>query len=286
MIDVFEPMSPDAQRDQRAAYRAFVIERDGTADFEQRTLARRELSTQRFTRPPARIRELDRQLFDAQYAQYDAKHKTPVEMTLLLALLKINASEAYGVKLAYDNAKKRALASEDDLELRLLIEETYHTRILLSAANAYGMDVTPPNTPPGALGLLIASIATTPKFVARPLTMAAEILGTLLFLNLLHCTRSELAHDAELRDAFEERIIEVLVDEIGHIGWNRMTSGPLALAQTRLILPRVALSLGNAMPEVAALAVMPDNPEGLILALRDSPRLPEAVRKQAFFCSA
>jgi hypothetical protein len=284
MIDVFEPMSPEAQRDQRAAYRAFVLERDGTADFERRTLARRELSMARFTRPHARIRELDRQLFDAQYAQYDTKHKTPVEMTLLLALLKINASEAYGVNLAYDKAKKRAIESEDDLELRLLIEETYHTRILLSAANAYGMSVTAPNAPPGALGLLIASIASTPKFVARPLTMAAEILGTLLFINLLHCTRSQLAHDAELRDVFEERIIEVLVDEIGHIGWNRMTSDPLVLAQTRLILPRVALSLGNAMPEVAALAVLPDNPEGLILALRDSPRLPEAVRKQAFFC--
>ena len=284
MIDVFEPMSPDAQRDQRAAYRAFVIERDGTADFEQRTLARRELSMERFTRPPARMRELDRRLFDAQYAQYDTKHETPVEMTLLLALLKINASEAYGVNLAYDKARKRALDSEDDLELRLLIEETYHTRILLSAANRCGLNITAPNTPPDALGLLIASIASTPKFVARPLTMAAEILATLLFLNLLHCTRSQLAHDAELRDAFEERIIEVLVDEIGHIGWNRMTSSPLALAQTRLILPRVALSLGNAMPEVAALAVMPDNPEGLILALRDSPRLPEAVRKQAFFC--
>jgi hypothetical protein len=284
MIDVFEPMSPDAQREQRAAYRAFVIERDGTADFERRTLARRELGMARFTRPPARIRELDRRLFDAQYAHYDAKQETPIEMTLLLALLKINASEAYGVNLAYDKAKQRALDSDDDLELRLLIEETYHTRILLSATSPYGLTVTAPYTPPGSLRLLIASIATTPKFVARPLTMAAEILGTLLFVNLLHCTRSQLAHDAELRDAFEERIIEVLVDEIGHICFNRMTSGALALAQTRLILPRVAVSLGNAMPEVAALAVMPRDPEALILALRDSPRLPEAVRKQAFFC--
>jgi hypothetical protein len=276
-------MSPDARRDQRAAYRAFLIERDGTPDFERRTLTRRELNMARYTQPPARIRELDRKLFDAQYAHFDAGRETPAEMTLLLSMLKINAAEAYGVNRTFEKIKQRALDDDDDLELRLLVEETYHTRILLSAACLYGLNITAPYTPPSALRLLISGIAHTPEFMARPLTMASEILGTLLFVNLLHSARTHLAHDAELRDAVEERIIEVLVDEVGHISFNRMTMGRIALAQTRVILPLMAAQFANTIPELASLALMPNDPGNSILALRGSSRLPDDVQRQAFF---
>jgi hypothetical protein len=204
-------------------------------------------------------------------------------MLLLLALVKVNAAEAFGVSKTFGKAMKRALTDNDDVESLLLIEETYHTRILLSSASLYGIDVKGAYTPPSALRVLIGGIANTPDGISRPLVLAGEILGTLLFANLLTGARKVLKDDPELADAIEERIIEVLVDEIGHISFNRMCMGPVGLAQTRLILPLVAKALGSVAQEIQVLGMMPSDPLVDLPKIADPARLPEVVRKQAFF---
>ena len=183
----------------------------------------------------------------------------------------------------FGHVMKRVLADEDDIELMLLIEETYHTRILLSSACLYGIEVSAPYVPPSALRILIGGIAHTPEGISRPLTLASEVLGTLLFANLLMCARRVLKDDPELRDSIEERISEVLVDEIGHMSFNRTCLGPLGLTQARLMLPLLAKGLSNFTPELRALAVMPAAPLLELSKITDPARLPETVRKQAFF---
>jgi hypothetical protein len=178
---------------------------------------------------------------------------------------------------------KRALQDDDDLEPLLLIEETYHTRILLSAACLYGIEVDSAYVPPSALRVLIGGIAHTPESISRPLTLAGEILGTLLFANLLTVARKVLKDDGELADAVEERIIEVLVDEIGHISFNRMCLGPVGLAQTRVLLPLVVKGMAGFSPELQALGAMPTQPLAELPKIADPARLPEVVRSQAFF---
>jgi hypothetical protein len=276
-------MPIEVRKSQRKQYRAFLSERDGEVDFNRRTLSRREAKMQKYEQPLARLREMDEPTFAKQYERYDESRRTSPEMLLLLALVKVNAAEAFGVSKTFGKAMKRAILEDDDLESVLLVEETYHTRILLSSACLYGIGVDAVYTPPSALRILIGGIAHTPESLSRPLVLAGEILGTLLFANLLSGARKVLKHDPELADSIEERIIEVLVDEIGHISFNRMCMGPVGLAQTRMILPLLVKALGGMSPELRALGVMPRDPLSDLPMIADPSRLPEIVRKQAFF---
>jgi hypothetical protein len=282
MLDLFRPLSPDARKEKRAAYQRFLLDRDGRLDRETRTLSRREQGMARYTKPLSRVREIDRRTFDAQYSAFDASLPTSLETLLLLALVKVNAAEAYGVNQTFDKALREAAKHGDDLELTLLVEETYHTRILLSSAVPYGIEVDAPYEPPAGLRALVGAIAHFPETMARPLTLAGEILGTLLFLELLRKTRSVLSHDPELRDSIEERICEIMVDEIGHVAYNRMLLGRAGLAQTRVVLPLVALSLARAVPELGPLGVEAAAAPSALSCLTTGRGLPEHVRSAAF----
>jgi len=283
MIETFAAMPIEVRRAQRKQYRAFLAERDGDVDFNRRTLTRREARMRTYEQPLPHLRSMDEQTFALQYDAFDARRKSSPEMLLLLALVKVNAAEAFGVSKTFGKMMKRALTDDDDLEPLLLVEETYHTRILLSAARLYGIDVSSAYQPPSALRILIGGIAHTPESISRPLTLAGEILGTLLFANLLTAVKRILGHDPELADSIEERVIEVLVDELGHISFNRMCLGPWGLAQARLLVPIVARSMAGFSPELQALGVMPSSPLSDLPKIADPGRLPEIVRSQAFF---
>ncbi|MGH7435528.1 MAG: hypothetical protein ACRENE_07620 [Polyangiaceae bacterium] len=280
MLDLFSPLPPAARAENRRAYRSFLADRDGKIDVARRTLSRREERMARHLRPMPRTRPLDRVLFERQYRSFDPQVETPEEMVLLLALVKTNAAEAYGVERAFDRVYRRSVREHDDLELVLLIEESYHTKILLSSSNLYGLEVKAPFTPRAALRALIGGIADMPEFVARPITLAAEVLGTLTFLSLLGAAGRVLKDDPELRDEVEERIIEILVDEIGHVSFNRTCLGSAGLAQAQMLLPLIARGLKDTIVEMGALGagITPDP------AMLVGPRslLPEAVRATAF----
>ncbi len=137
----------------------------------------------------------------------------------------------------YESTLRRALKNDDECELMVMVEETYHTRILVSTALSYGIEVKSAYQPPTALRGLITTIVKTPKAIARPLTLAAEVLAVLMFSNLLEKSRVVLRHDPELRDSVEERLCEILTDEIGHMSYNRACIGPVGMMQARAVLP-------------------------------------------------
>jgi hypothetical protein len=279
-MDLFSPLAKDARRTRLKDYREYLRARDGVVDLSRRTLSKREEDMARFL--VGGRREIDRALFERQYERFDAKRTTSPEALLLLALVKVNAAEAWGVNRTFDGALERARRSADDTEVVLLVEEVYHTRILLSSACLYGIDVPAAAEPHAALRTLVSGIAILPELVARPLTLAAEMVGVLAFSNLLEVTRKVLKDAPEIRDAIEERLMEVLIDEIGHVSFQRLGLGRAGLAQAKALLPIVAYGLSNAIPEVRALGATPDAPFEGIAALADR-RLPEKVRRDAFF---
>lgn len=271
-MDLFTAVPKDRRPGRLSEYRSYLEDRDGDVNIENRTLSRREESIQRFEARPAKCRELDKVEFLRQYASFDERAKPSPEMLLLLALVKVNAAEAYGVNRTFRKALDKALQSDDDIEVRILCEETYHTRILLSSANRYGIELRDPYRPPSALKALIGSIGIAPELVARPLTLAGEIVGTLLFRKLLEVTERVLADDPETRDAFLERLTEICIDERGHISYNRLQMGSFELAQTRIILPMTARILRSVLPETVALGAYPDDIMQALPLLTD-PRL-------------
>ena len=279
-MNAFSPVSRSARPAILRDYRAYLQARDGLVDATARTLSKREAGMQPFL--VAGDRWMDRELFERQYARFDPKRDTPPETLLLLALVKVNAAEAYGVHQTIDGALERARRSDDDTELVLLVEEFYHTKILLSAARLYGIDVPAPARPHFALRALVSSIATLPDFLARPLTLAGEMMGVLVFLKLLDAARTVLSDAPCVRDAVEERLVEILIDEIGHVSFQRLSMGRAGLALTKALLPIVALGLSSSIPEVRALGAIPDTPVEGITALAQR-GLPETVRRNAFF---
>jgi hypothetical protein len=283
MIDTFAALPLEIRKAKREQYRAFLVERDGEVDYGKRTLSHREARMQRFEQPPARVRSMDEQAFALQYSDFDLRRRSTPEMLLLLALVKINSAEAFGVNAGINAKLDAALKGGDDLEPVLMVEEHYHTRILLSAATLYGIEVHAPYEPPSALRILIHGVVHTPESIARPLTLAGEILGTLAFAKLLTTARKVLKDDPELADSVEERITDVLIDELGHISFNRLCLGSVGLAQARLLLPLLARGLSSAMPEARAIGIDPVEVLADLPLIADPSRLPETVRKQAFF---
>ncbi len=274
MYDFLTAAEPDARVAQLRAYRSYLIERDGEVDVPRRTLSKREPQLLRFEGVAPRY-PMDRELFAARYANFDARKPTDPEMLLLLALCKMNAAEAYGVEATFALAEQRAYANGDgDIDLRVLIEEHYHTRILRSSAREYGIEVTTTFQPPVTLRGLIGSIAALPSTLARPLVLASELVFTLLFAQIFEKTGQILR--GELRDRVQERIVEILIDEVGHVTFNRLHLGGWGMFQARRLLPLVAAGMSNMGKEWAPLGINTSTDQ------RWLQRMPDEVMRRAF----
>jgi hypothetical protein len=282
MLDLFASAPKDLRRARLQEYHHYLVERDGELNIQERTLSKREHAIRRYETPPKALRNLDEAEFRKQYVKFDGGKALPQEMVLLLALVKVNSAEAYGVAQNFQRTMNRALKHNDDAELRILCEEGYHTRILLSSANHYGIELQEPYEPPSALRVMIGGIANAPMAIARPLTLAGEIIATLMFMKLLTTTERVLKNDPETRDAIMERVAEICTDERGHITYNRMHMGPLELAQTRMILPMTARIMATVFREMVALGAYPIDILQELPLLTDGRHLPECVRRQSF----
>lgn len=282
MRDLFATTPKDLRQAKLQEYEHHLVERNGDMNLQHRTLAKRELEMVKFETVPPTTRPLDATEFRRQFVKFDRKRAVSTEMLLLLSLVKVNAAEAWGVTRSFQKAMDRALRAGDKSELLILCEETYHTRILLSAANLYGLEVNAPYVPPSGLRVLIGGITSAPKAIARPLTLAGEIIGTLAFTKLLSLVPTIVKDSPEVRDALEERLVEICADEHGHVSYNRMLSNSFELAQTRMLLPITARVLATTLPELGAIGAFPHNVLGDLELLTDPRKVPESVRRKAF----
>jgi hypothetical protein len=158
--------------------------------------------------------------------------------------------------------------------------ETYHTRLLLSAARLFGAPVRKTSPPLFLTRGIVTTIAAVPDAMARPVTLAAEAVGAATFLRLIGAVRCVFAGRPEVRDALEERVVEVLIDEIGHVSFNRLIAPRRAFAALRTLVAAIALGTRGAATEAEELGILP-------LPVReawdfDPGKLPAEVRRRAF----
>jgi hypothetical protein len=287
--DIFTPVLEGERQERLLAYAEFLAARDGTPDLEGRTLSRREEAIQRFLSPKIYYQgPMDAALFAEQYQRFDPRRSTPEALLLLLTFLKINASEAYGVEEILVNRQATGLSKRQEatglstagIEIFTVLEEFYHTRILCSAGRHFGISTALPFKPSVPLQALVSAIVKLPALFTVPLTLDAEILGVIAFQRLLPVIGRVFRDNPALRDALEERVIEVLVDEIGHISYNRLLLTPRRLELARALLPAVALGQGGFLPEATILGVFPI-PWGEVFSF-ELKSLPQEVRRQAF----
>lgn len=257
-------------------YMKFLDRRDGETLPDGKTLSVREEDMNRLRAQKVRFDgEVDRDLFAAQYQRFSRDRETPPELMLLLAFVKINSHEAFAVDAISRNRKRIP-----ECEKRLINEERYHTQLLLSASDLFNIPVEGAALPPRALKVLVTGISRTPAWIMHPITLAAEMLGVASFKRLLTATRRTLRHQPELRDAMEERVMEVCIDELGHLSYNRLFVGPAGMAVARALIPPILWGFRNSLPELDMLCGGPMTVEEVVDLSFDS--LPEVARRQAF----
>lgn len=257
------------------AYEDYLRTNDGEPLPDGRSFSRREVAMDRLERQQVRYRgPVDEALFDAAYHQRSPAADTPRELLLLLTFVKINAQEAFAVETV--TRVKRDISA---VERRILTQENYHTRLLVGAADLYGVPRPGPLPPLPILRVLINGIARTPAPIMHTLSLAAEILGVASFLRLLKVTRLTLKDQPELRDALEERLMQVCVDEVGHLNFNRLKVGPVGMVVAQRLLPLLVIGFRGTLPEMDRLAGPLTLEEVAGLSFD---QLPEAARRQAF----
>jgi hypothetical protein len=269
-----------AGRQERAqliqAYRRYLEDRDGTPGADGQTLSRRELDMRRLRAQRVRYDgPADEAMFRHLYHGGRLDADTPPELLLLLAFVKINSQEAFAVETI-----KRVKRHLTPMEDRVLLQENYHTRLLLSASDLFEFAEPERLAPLAALRVVVAGVSRTPPGIMHTLALASEILGVANFLRLLRATRTTMAAHPELRDALEERVLQVCTDEVGHVSFNRLMVGPFGMAVARALFPLLVAGFRHTTPELDRLCGGP-------LTVRDLAGLsftdvPEEARRNAF----
>ena len=133
-----------------------------------------------------------------------------------------------------------------------------------------------------ALRVLIGALAYAPKSMFHPVLLAAEVAGVFMFDWFLRRLDTTFVGDEEVRDAMQQRLIEVMVDEVGHVAFNRLALGPTGLTAARKLAPRIiAQTSTQIVPELRALGLDANEIKTFDTFTLDS--LPSEVRARSFF---
>jgi hypothetical protein len=280
-MDLAAPVRDRSRAELLTAYQAYLAERDGSPDAAWRTLSRREADVAALSSPKARWDGTPHAaLFREHYRRFDASRPTPAPLLLLLAYVKMNALEAYAVDTIV--RVRGPSGTLNEIERMLLLEETYHTKILLGATEHFGLEVDGTFDPPGAMKLLTHGVSRLPMDLVRPLSLASELFGLATFTRLLRAATVALRDEPELRDAMEERLLMVLTDEIGHVSFQRLQVGDAGFKSARALLPLLTHAFRDTHPEVDQL--LGDRlGVGEVVSLTVE-KLPEQARARAFLC--
>lgn len=280
MTQSFYAPAPDVHRseDLLRAYREFLARRNGP-DF-----ATRDERMKGFDPSSVRAKTaVDSARFNRNYASFSDPNVSEEELALL-AFVKMNAGEAYGVEVVSKARLKKLTAPglANEVERILTDEERYHTRLLVGAAGHFeGLSVGDAWRPSLPLRTLIGTLARLPSQFFHPVLLASEIAGVHTFNWMLLRLRTLFPDQPAVRESMERRLLEVLIDEIGHIAFNRVMVGSLGRSFARQLAKLVAQSHRVSGRELIALGYGTDT-LGTIDRF-DFQDLPEEVRRHAFF---
>ena len=232
-------------------YLAFLRVRNGPLLASGR-YAHRERSLDEMQSSSVRFKgTFDQAQFDRLYAGQGSEDEASLGRLLLVAFTRINAAEAYGVNVVSDVRQFQSDSSDLMHQVQHVLhnEEHYHTRILVGATCHYGVEAPGAFVPPLPLKILIHSLARCPKMWFHPILLASEI-GGVFMVNWLLERLGQWVEQPDLREALEERLIEILIDEVGHVAFNRLAVGDVGLEVGRRLAPLVASSMPAITPEL------------------------------------
>lgn len=254
MSKAFETTSPAEQARFRAAYLAYLQQRDGVPDMRtqrfdmrERFFAELDAEPTLWVGPPP----VDQGVFDRNHARSTPEPDLDPATLWAIATAKTNRAERYGVEYALRH-KGMQLDAANDPHAYIQIEEFYHTRILRDALATLGlrMDMGRPGV---AARVMVRAMVRLPDPFANPIVLCGEIVGVAVFSLLLEKARELFAHQPEALGRIERLFGQIMVDEVGHVHFVRSCLGPQGLAWARRLLPLVAWGLLVESPELVRL---------------------------------
>ncbi len=251
-FDPFRVPAPDERARHLAGYLEFLRGLDGDFDVAQRRLERRERYFDELARKPVESeREIDHASFHANFASAGSADLDRRTAWLVVAA-KANSGESYGVdRELHWIAKAGGIPTADELYLRMLLQESYHTRILREACRTVGIEVATP-LPHWNQRVLIHVIMRLPDSVRWTLVICAEIVGSAIF-EILLANCDLFSDEPEVEARLRSLLGEILRDELLHVAYLRARIGPRALRAARKLAPLVARAALVDLPQLAAL---------------------------------
>jgi hypothetical protein len=242
-VNPFLRLPPERRRDELGAYLKFLRGRDGEIDGTTLVNRRRDATTVRWRGP------LDRASFHRNFHRLRDEEVSP-QVLWLLAAAKANRSEKYGVDISLALARRRPLS---EIRHYMELEELVHTRALLDACALFGLQVEMLRPPP-LHRALIWMMTRLPDPLALPVILCGEVAGAVGFALMREQIPALFGDEPDVAARLNELLTEILVDELGHVIFNRAMLGQVGLTAARLALPFVVRSLLHDMPEIARLA--------------------------------
>ena len=279
----YAPIPESAREDLLLAYRRFLERRNGDMDLTRGFSLREEWLREASSWGSQYQGPVDGEQFNRAYASFAEVKKLSLPELALLTFVKANAGEAYGVEVVNRVRQKRVDGTKlfHQVERLLSFEETYHTRILIGATQHFGVKVEGAWRPNLQLRLLIGSLAYAPGIFFHPILLASEISGVFVFHWMLKRVGEIFKDQPAVRESMEQRLIEILVDEVGHVAFNRMAVGPLGLSVVRNMVPSIMQGVTGTTPEYKAMGL--NGHELSKINGFDLDQLPEEVLRRAYF---
>ena len=250
-FDPFRVLSPAERQRHLAGYLRHLEQRDGVPDLAARTLSRREATFAELESKPVEWEgDVDHYGF---FAHFFSTARPPIDARTLwlVAIAKANEGESYGVDLELQGFLARGQASIDPIELYLMLEEQYHSRILVEACRSCGLDLVL-QKPRWGQRWMIHLIQILPERLRWIPVLCGEVLGSNVFRLLL-----ENCHLFATQPEVEERLRfllgEIWLDEVFHVAFLRARLGPFAVRAARAMLPAAALLLMKDVPQLVSL---------------------------------
>ncbi len=259
-FDPFRVLPPAERRSHMEAYLRFLADRDGELDLEARTLSSREAFFDDLALKPVEwTGAIDHEAFFENFLgggrQADDRRPIDVRTLWLVAIAKSNESESYGVDLELARFFRRggSEANADPAYLHLILQEHYHSKILLEACETCGLSLHF-RRPRWPQRLMIQMIMRVPERIRWIPILCGEVLGSVVFAMLRErCDVFSSQPEVEARLRMLLSVIEL--DEVLHVAYLRARLGPIAIRVARLLAPVVAAWVLWDVPEFGSLGV-------------------------------
>lgn len=253
-FDPFRVLTSSERRRQLDGYLAFLRERDGEMDFPRRTLARREAYFADLSGRP--VVWQGEAAVDGFYQHLHKVGKPPLDARTLwlLAAAKANQMESYGVEGEVAKWLRRGYSREDEVVLYDLLEEQYHSRILLEVCRTAGLGGVHLAKPDWLARALLHVMQHFPDRIRFVLITCGEILGCIVFQVLLENCHL-FAEEPEVEERLRSLLSEILLDETGHVLYCRAHLPGFGLRVAEALIPWVTGFMMKDVPELRSLGL-------------------------------